>query len=82
MLGWLGKSTLLTLSGALSLIGLQSIHYLKTLKTPRWEHYNLHYVDDDPWGFLGNGRIRAEVEDDAEGMTAYIRNADVPWELR
>lgn len=59
----------------------ESIHYLKTLKTPRWEHYNIRYHDDDPWGFLGNGRIEAETKDDFLGMTSYLRNSDHSWEI-
>ncbi|KAF2180148.1 FAD/NAD(P)-binding domain-containing protein [Zopfia rhizophila CBS 207.26] len=70
-----------TVDGKVMCWGGSSIHYLKTLKTPRWEHYNIRYLGDDPWGFLGNGRIKAEVEDDFEGMTSYIRNSDHPWEL-
>ncbi|KAF2176429.1 hypothetical protein K469DRAFT_760317 [Zopfia rhizophila CBS 207.26] len=58
-----------------------SIHYLKTLKMPRWGHHNIRYSDDDPWSFLGNGRIKAEVEDNFEGMPPYIRNSDHPWEI-
>ncbi|XP_014550140.1 hypothetical protein COCVIDRAFT_43224 [Bipolaris victoriae FI3] len=70
-----------TVDGKVMSWGGSSMHYLKTIKIPRWEHYNIRYLDDDPWGFLGNGRIRAEVEGDTDGMTTYIRNQDVPWEL-
>lgn len=88
MLGWVGKlfsfclSIMLKYRDCVRVLTLrQSIHYFKTIKTPRWERYHIRYHDDDPWGFLGNGRIKAEVEDDAEGMTTYLRNSDHPWEL-
>lgn len=38
-------------------------------------------MDENPWAFLGNGRIKAEVEGDFEGMTSYLRNSDVPWTI-
>ncbi|EUC47349.1 hypothetical protein COCMIDRAFT_90164 [Bipolaris oryzae ATCC 44560] len=70
-----------TLDGKVICWGGSSLHYLKTLKTPRWEHYNIRYHDDDPWGFLGNGRIEAETKDDFLGMTSYLRNSDHGWEI-
>ncbi|KEZ43472.1 4-hydroxyacetophenone monooxygenase [Scedosporium apiospermum] len=61
--------------------GGSSVHFLKTIKTPRWEHYNIEYLDDNPWAFLGNGRIKAEVEHSFEGLTSYLRNSDCPWTI-
>ncbi|KAK2770186.1 hypothetical protein FQN53_005696 [Emmonsiellopsis sp. PD_33] len=61
--------------------GGSSMHYLKTIKNPRWEHYMFRYVDDNPWAFLGNGRTKGEVENDFEGMTPYLRNSDSPWDI-
>lgn len=57
------------------------MHFLKSIKTPRWEHYNIEYMDENPWAFLGNGKIKSEVEGDFEGMTSYLRNSDVPWSI-
>ncbi|KAI1344236.1 cyclohexanone monooxygenase [Xylariaceae sp. FL0016] len=68
-----------TKDGKVMCWGGSSIHFLKTLKTPRWEHFDIGYMDDNMWAFLGNGRIRAEIQGDFEGMTAYLRNADTPW---
>jgi hypothetical protein len=59
----------------------QSVHFLKTIKTPRFEHYDMQYLDDNPWAFLGNGRIRAEVELDLQKLTPYLRNEDTPWTI-
>ncbi|GCB24341.1 putative sterigmatocystin biosynthesis monooxygenase stcW [Aspergillus awamori] len=58
-----------------------SVHYLKTIKYPRWEHYNFRYIDDNPWAFLGSGRTKGETESDFEALTSYIRNADVTWDI-
>ncbi|KXJ91617.1 cyclohexanone monooxygenase [Microdochium bolleyi] len=61
--------------------GGSSMHYLKTIRTPRWEHWNMTYLDANPWAFLGNGRIKAETEADFHGMTPYLRNSDTPWTI-
>ncbi|KAI1857254.1 uncharacterized protein JN550_013337 [Neoarthrinium moseri] len=70
-----------TKDGKVMCWGGSSIHFLKTLKTPRWEHWNIQYMDGNPWAFLGNGRIKAEVQDDFDGMTPYLRNEDGPWDI-
>lgn len=57
------------------------VHFLKTIKTPRFEYYDVQYLDDNPWAFLGNGRIRAEVELDLHKLTPYLRNEDRPWTI-
>lgn len=67
--------------GEAMLIMTQSVHFLKTIKTPRWEHFDMQYLDDNPWAFLGNGRIKAECEGDFEGLTPYLRNSDTPWDI-
>jgi hypothetical protein len=54
---------------------------LKTIKTPRWEHFDMEYLEENPWAFLGNGRIKAEYGNDFEGLTPYITNGDTPWEI-
>lgn len=41
----------------------------------------MKYIDDDPWGFLGNGRTHGESIGDFEMMTPYLRNADVNWDI-
>lgn len=59
----------------------QSLHYLKTIRYPRWEHFEMDYLEEDPWAFLGNGSIKAEVDQDFDGMTSYLRRKDVPWDI-
>ncbi|KAH8901734.1 cyclohexanone monooxygenase [Thozetella sp. PMI_491] len=70
-----------TVNGKPMVWGGSSLHFLKTIKTPRWEHYNIRYLDDNPWAFLGNGRVHAELVRDLDCMTPYLRNADTPWEV-
>ncbi|KAJ9613307.1 hypothetical protein H2200_003249 [Cladophialophora chaetospira] len=60
------------------------LHHMKTLKTPRYEHYDLRYHDDNVWAFLGNGRTDLEIEFEngkQVDLAPYIRNEDGPWTL-
>lgn len=62
------------------------LHHLKTLRTPRFEHYQLRYEDEgNMWAFLGNGRTDLELlrEQGVEGvdLAPYIRNEDSDWTL-
>ncbi|KIW87486.1 uncharacterized protein Z519_11809 [Cladophialophora bantiana CBS 173.52] len=65
------------------------LHHLKTLRVPRYEHYDLRYEADNVWAFLGNGRTDLEWEHENNGsdgarkvdLAPYIRNEDVPWSL-
>jgi hypothetical protein len=54
------------------------------LKTPRYEHYDVKYMDDNMFTFLGNGRIDLEIvkKDGGEvDLAPYIRNEDTEWTL-
>ena len=65
------------------------LHHLKTLRTPRFEHYDIEYVEEgNCWAFLGNGRTELEVLGEGVGndpekvvLAPYIRNQDVEWSL-
>src|ERR1700761_343440 len=60
------------------------LHHMKTLQSPRYEHYELRYHDDNVWAFLGNGRTDLEIEFEngrQVDLAPYIRNEDVPWSL-
>ncbi|KAF9872441.1 4-hydroxyacetophenone monooxygenase [Colletotrichum karsti] len=70
-----------TVDGKVLVWGGSNIHFLKTLKTPRWEHYNMEYLDANPWAFLGNGRIKAEAEHNREALAPYLRHSDTPWTI-
>ncbi|CAG9948058.1 unnamed protein product [Clonostachys rosea f. rosea IK726] len=70
-----------SIDGKVNVWGGSSVHFLKTLKTARWEHYDIQYMDENVWSFLGNGRIKAECDSSFEGLTAYLRNSDSTWSL-
>jgi cation diffusion facilitator CzcD-associated flavoprotein CzcO len=59
------------------------LHHLKFLKRPRWEHYDVEYVDQDNiWAFLGNGRTISQVKYGPNAPVPYIRNdEDAPWDI-
>ena len=66
---------------------------MKTLSEVRWEHYDIRYRNNgNVWGFLGNGRVEAEVlvgqgkleggeEEVCKRLAPYLRNEDVPFEI-
>lgn len=58
-----------------------ALHYMKTLKEIRWEHYEFRYRTANLWSFLGNGRVEAEIARDPKRLAPYIRNEDVPWNI-
>ncbi|KAJ4212362.1 hypothetical protein NW759_011750 [Fusarium solani] len=70
-----------TADGKVRVWGGSSVHFLKTLKDPRWEHYDIDYLDSNLWTFLGNGRIKAEYDHSFEGLTPYLRKSDSPWTI-
>ncbi|KIW84914.1 hypothetical protein Z517_00302 [Fonsecaea pedrosoi CBS 271.37] len=63
-----------------------ALTYVKTIRTPRFEDYDMQYESSNPWAFLGNGKTRAHYEA-AEGkavinqLAPYIRNDDTPWAI-
>jgi hypothetical protein len=54
---------------------------MKTIKDPKYEHYNYKYHDDNMFAYLGNGRIEAEWKKEVHKLAPYIRNSDVPWDF-
>ena len=59
------------------------LHYLKYLKRPRYEHYEITYSDpDNIFAFLGDGNTIGQRKYGAEVPVPYIRNdEDVEWEI-
>ena len=57
------------------------MHYMKTIKEVKWEHFDHRYRKRNMWAYLGSGRVKAEVMRDVEKLAPYIRNSDVPWEI-
>lgn len=58
---------------------LQSIHFMKTVKDPRYEDYNIRYRRHNRYAFLGNGEVKATAAKDVQGLSTYIRNDDSDW---
>ncbi|KAI9371747.1 hypothetical protein BJX61DRAFT_534533 [Aspergillus egyptiacus] len=56
-----------------------TIHFLKTIKEPRFEDYDIQYRYGNRFAFLGNGPVQAGVRQDALGLATYIRNSDHDW---
>jgi hypothetical protein len=63
-----------------------ALSYIKTIRNPRFEDYEIDYESSNQWAFLGNGKIKAhnllpDGKPDIEGLAPYIRNSDTPWEI-
>ncbi|KAI0170094.1 hypothetical protein BJ166DRAFT_608187 [Pestalotiopsis sp. NC0098] len=58
-----------------------TIHFLKTIKEPRFEDYNIRYRYGNRFAYLGNGEIKANVTKDVKGLSTYIRNSDHEWSV-
>ncbi|KAM3078294.1 hypothetical protein ACMFMF_004697 [Clarireedia jacksonii] len=53
-----------------------TLHYLETIKTPRYEDWEWEYQrDTNPWAFLGNGHSTAEKRPGGD-LAWYIRSHD------
>lgn len=60
---------------------------MKTLKTPRWEDYEIRFRDDkNMWAFLG-GLGQTELETKAQkgidvDLSPFVRkNDEIPWTI-
>lgn len=51
-----------------------SIHAVRTLEKVRFEDYDMTTVDDNEFGWIGNGWSAAERANDPEGLSWYINN--------
>lgn len=60
---------------------IQTIHFLKSIKTPRWEDYDYVYRYKNRFAFLGNGDVKATATRDLHGLSPYIRNGDHEWDV-
>lgn len=60
---------------------MQTIHFLKTIKEPRPEDYNIRYRYGNRFAFLGNGEIKANTTGDVKGLSTYVRDHDHDWDV-
>ncbi|PVH68820.1 FAD/NAD(P)-binding domain-containing protein [Cadophora sp. DSE1049] len=58
-----------------------TIHFLKTIKEPRFEDYNIRYRYKNRFAFLGNGEVQAHGKGDVAGLAPYVRNSDHEWSI-
>ena len=58
---------------------VQTIHFLKTMKDPRFEDYDMKYRYKNRFAFLGNGDMKAHVTGDTMGLARYVRANDDEW---
>ncbi|EPE06691.1 4-hydroxyacetophenone monooxygenase [Ophiostoma piceae UAMH 11346] len=58
-----------------------TIHFLKTIKQPRYEDYNIRYRHGNRFAYLGNGEVKANVTKDINGLATYVRNTDEDWDV-
>ncbi|KIX08858.1 uncharacterized protein Z518_03515 [Rhinocladiella mackenziei CBS 650.93] len=58
-----------------------TIHFLKTIKDPRMEDYNMNYRFKNRFMYLGNGNVKAVLTRDVAGLSPYIRASDHEWSV-
>ncbi|KAH8714138.1 hypothetical protein BGZ61DRAFT_505107 [Ilyonectria robusta] len=58
-----------------------TIHFLKTIKDPRFEDYDIRYRFNNRFAFLGNGQVKANTTKSVEGLSTYVRNGDHDWNV-
>ncbi|KPM37428.1 putative sterigmatocystin biosynthesis monooxygenase stcW [Neonectria ditissima] len=58
-----------------------TIHFLKSIKEPRYEDYDIRYRFNNRFAFLGNGQVKANTTQSVEGLSTYIRNGDHDWNV-
>ncbi|KAI1334536.1 hypothetical protein F5Y15DRAFT_420777 [Xylariaceae sp. FL0016] len=58
-----------------------TIHFLKTMKEPRFEDYNIRYRYPNRFASLGNGDVKAVTTNDTRGLSTYIRDHDHEWSV-
>ncbi|KAK3679181.1 hypothetical protein LTR78_000742 [Recurvomyces mirabilis] len=56
-----------------------TIHFLKTIKEPRMEDYNIRWRHKNRFAFLGNGDVKATANRDVDGLSRYMRSSDHEW---
>ncbi|KAK6369923.1 hypothetical protein LTS17_009373 [Exophiala oligosperma] len=58
-----------------------TIHFLKTIKDPRFEDYEIKYTYQNRFAYLGNGDVRATKSKDVLGLSTYVRSHDHEWSV-
>ncbi|KAF7563273.1 hypothetical protein G7046_g863 [Stylonectria norvegica] len=58
-----------------------TIHFLKTIKDPRFEDYEIRYRNGNRFSYLGRGQVKANLNGDVGGLSTYVRNGDEDWSV-
>ncbi|KAM5342812.1 hypothetical protein ACJ41O_013778 [Fusarium nematophilum] len=58
-----------------------TIHFLKTIKDPRFEDYDIKYRHKNRFAFIGNGDVKANITKDVLGLSTYVRSSDYDWRV-
>ncbi|CAK4031916.1 FAD NAD(P)-binding domain-containing [Lecanosticta acicola] len=58
-----------------------TIHFLKTIKEPRLEDYEVEWRHRNRFAFLGNGEVKATASRDVQGLSTYMRSSDHEWNV-
>lgn len=56
-----------------------TIHFLKSIKDPRFEDYDIRYRYPNRFAYLGHGEVLANTTKDVDGLSTYVRNGDNDW---
>jgi hypothetical protein len=52
-----------------------SLHYLEIMSTPRWEDYEIRYLNKNRFTYFGNGRTQRELE--GRDLAHYLTKPDL-----
>lgn len=58
---------------------LQTIHFLKSIKDPRFEDYDIRWRYRNRFAYLGEGEVKANKTKDVAGLSPYVRDHDHEW---
>ncbi|KAF2669324.1 FAD/NAD(P)-binding domain-containing protein [Microthyrium microscopicum] len=58
-----------------------TIHFLKSIKRPRYEDYNYRYRYKNRFAFLGNGDVKGTSSGDVQMLSPYVRSSDHDWDV-
>ena len=57
-----------------------ALHYREAILKPRYEDYEIDYLDDNPWAILGNGWAWSEKEKDVDSTPFLsVEAIDPKW---
>ncbi|KAL6849718.1 hypothetical protein ACO1O0_009261 [Amphichorda felina] len=56
-----------------------TIHFLKSIKDPRFEDYDIRWRYGNRFAFLGDGEVKANKTKDVLGLSTYVRDSDHEW---